>query len=213
VSALTTAEDSDVVTTIEDLEALYGELPPGSDRKVTARVTPLQRRYVEESPFVLLATVGPEGADCSPRGDAPGFVRVVDDGATLLMPDRRGNNRIDSLRNIVRDGRVGLLFLVPGLGVTLRVNGRARLLTDPARRASFTVAGKIPATVVEVTVNEAYTQCPKAVVRSGLWDPHRFRSPEELPSVGSIMAEITAGEVDGEAYDAAYPERLRRTLY
>lgn len=207
------APPDDVITTIDRLEALYGELSPGADRKVTARLTPLQRRYVDESPLALLASVGPEGVDCSPRGDGPGFVRVSDDGAVLHLPDRRGNNRIDSLRNIVRDGRVALLFLVPGIGVALRVNGTACLRTDPSLRESFTVAGRVPATVVEVAVVEAYTQCPKAVVRSGVWDPARHRSADELPTVGQIMSEITAGDMDGEAYDREYPERMRRTLY
>jgi hypothetical protein len=175
-------------------------------------LTPLQRRYVEASPFALLASVGPEGVDCSPRGDDSGVVRVVDD-RTLHLPDRRGNNRIDSLRNIVRDGRVALLFLVPGIGLSLRVNGRARLRTDPALREAFAVEGKLPATVVEVTVDEVYSQCPKAIVRSGLWDPGRHRTPDELPTAGQIMAEVTAGDVDGEAYDREYRGRMRRTLY
>ena len=201
------------VRTVAELAALYDEPQGSSIAKEIDHLTELHRRYVEASPFVLLATTGPEGSDCSPRGDAPGFVRVADDGATLLLPDRRGNNRLDTLRNIVVDGRVGLLFLVPGVGVTLRVNGTAELSTDPDLRESFAVRGALPTTVVVVRATSVYTQCPKALVRSHLWDPERFRDPADLPTVGAIMQDITAGDVDGAAYDRAYPERLARTLY
>jgi uncharacterized protein len=202
---------SDVITTLEQLHELYDDAVEAAVRKVTPRITPLQRAYVEASPFVVLATHGPEGVDCSPRGDGPGFVRVVDDGL-LRMPDRRGNNRLDSLRNIVRDPTVALLFLVPGVGITLRVNGSACLRTDPSLRGEFSVAGKLPATVIEVRVAEAYVQCPKALIRSHLWDPGRFRASEELPTIGQMLAEISEG-YDGAAYDAAFPERIRQTLY
>lgn len=200
------------VTTLEQLSELYDAPVPAAVVKEVERLTPLQQAYIEASPFLILATAGPDGLDCSPRGDPAGFVRVVD-AATLLLPDRRGNNRLDSLRNIVVDPRVALLFLVPGIGTTLRVNGRARLLTDPDLRASFAHDGRLPTTVIEVTVERAYTQCPKALVRSHLWDPSRHRTPAELPSVGQILAEITAGGFDGAAYDAAYPQRLQETLY
>jgi PPOX class probable FMN-dependent enzyme len=160
----------------------------------------------------VLATSGPDGLDCSPRGDPAGFVRVADEH-TLLLPDRRGNNRLDTLRNIVVDPRVGLLFLVPGVGVTLRVNGTARLRTDQDLRASFAVRGAEPALVIEVRTDAVYTQCPKALVRSKLWDVSRHRDAAELPSVGEIMQAVTRGEVDGAAYDRDYPERLRSTLY
>jgi uncharacterized protein len=210
---------TDVISTIEELDALYGGPVPSSVTKQTDHITALQRRYIEASPFALLATVGPEGADCSPRGDPPGFVRIVDE-RTLHMPDRRGNNRIDSLRNIVRDGRVGLLFVVPGIGVTLRVNGRAVLRTDEALRASFDMdtdrGAKRPTTVIEITVSDVYTQCPKALIRSHLWDPARFRQPGELPTVGQVMAEITAEydePFDGDTYDRTYPQRVRDTIY
>ena len=203
---------ADVVTSIEDLESIYGAFPEAARTKETPMITPLQRRWIEASPFALLATAGPEGLDCSPRGDPAPLVRVVDE-RTLRLPDRRGNNRLDSLRNIVVDPRVALLFLVPGIGTTLRVNGRARLLTDPDLRASFAHAGTLPTTVIEVTVERAYTQCPKALIRSHLWDPARHRDPAGLPSVGQILAEITAGDFDGAGYDAAYPQRLQETLY
>jgi PPOX class probable FMN-dependent enzyme len=131
----------------------------------------------------------------------------------LLVPDRRGNNRLDSLRNIVNDARVGLLFLVPGIGVTLRVNGTAEISIDLALRQSFAMGDKLPTVVIVVTTTAVYTQCPKALLRSHLWDPARHRDPSELPSIGEIMEAITAGAIDGHAYDAAYPERLRQTIY
>jgi PPOX class probable FMN-dependent enzyme len=205
-------DTNDLVASIAQLEQLYGTPVDTSLIKVTAQITPLQREYIEASPFVVLASNGPEGVDCSPRGDAPGFVRVVD-ANTLHLPDRRGNNRLDSLRNIVRDPRVSLLFLVPGIGVTFRVIGRAVLRTSPALRERYAVDGKSPTTVIEVTVEQAYTQCPKALIRSDLWNPERFRQASELPSVGQINEQITEGAFDGAAFDAAYPERIRQTIY
>ncbi len=200
------------VRTLAELEALYGEPVPTSLTKELDHLTDLHRRYVEASPFVVVSTSGPAGLDCSPRGDPPGFVRVQDE-RTLLIPDRRGNNRLDTLRNLVGDPRIGLLFLVPGVGVTLRVNGTAKLLTDSDLRASFAMGDKLPATVIEVTTTAVYTQCPKALIRSHLWDPERYRDPSDLPSVGQIMEAMTAGEFDGQTYDAAYPERVRQTIY
>ena len=185
--------------------ALVGE-------KETRVITPLQARYIQEAPLVMIATSGPGGLDCSPRGDPAGFVRVVDE-RTLQLPDRRGNNRLDSLRNIVVDPRVGLLFVIPGLGTTLRVNGTAVLRTDPELLASFAIDGKLPLTVLEIAVGAAYTQCPKAFIRGKVWNPETFRRPEELPTVGAIMHQITQGRFDGDAYDAAYPERIRQTIY
>lgn len=202
----------DAVTSIEELEQLYGTPVDTSLIKVTREITPLQRQYVEASPFVLLATIGPEGVDCSPRGDPAGFVRIVD-SRTLQLPDRRGNNRLDSLRNIVRDPRVALLFLVPGVGVTFRVIGRAELRTDAELRQSFAVEGKLPTTVIEVAVEQAYTQCPKALIRSDLWNPGRYRSASELPTVGQINEQITNGAFDGASYDATYPQRIEQTIY
>jgi PPOX class probable FMN-dependent enzyme len=200
------------IRTLAELEALYDVPVPTSITKEIDHLTELHRAYIEASPFVIVATSGPGGLDCSPRGDPPGFVRVID-GRTLLMPDRRGNNRLDSLRNLVVDPRIGLLFLVPGIGVTLRVNGTAEITTDPQRRESFAIDGKPPTTVIVVTAQSVYTQCPKALIRSHLWDPSRHRQPSELPSVGAILEAITSGAFDGKAHDAAYPERLRQTIY
>ena len=202
----------DIVRSHEELDALYGEPVPTAVTKELDHLTPLHAGYVEASPFVLVASCGPDGLDCSPRGDPAGFVRVIDE-RTLMMPDRRGNNRLDTLRNLVVDPSIGLLFLVPGVGVTLRVNGTAVVTTDRALRESFTIAGKLPATVIVVSTTAVYTQCPKALIRSHLWDASRHRDPAELPSVGQIMEYITAGEFDGAGYDAGYPERARQTIY
>jgi len=201
-----------VITTIDELEALYGEIVPTAITKEVGALTSGHRAYIEASPFVLVATSGPDGLDCSPRGDPAGFVRIVDD-TTLLLPDRRGNNRLDSLRNIVADPRIALLFLVPGIGTTLRVNGTAVLTTDDDLRASFAMGDKLPATVIQVTIESVYTQCPKALVRSHLWDPSHHRDPSELPTPGQMHAEIIGETFDATEYDAAYPKRIRETIY
>ena len=200
------------IRTLDELEALYSAPVPTSITKEIDHLTELHRAYIEASPFVLVATSGLDGIDCSPRGDPPGFVRVVDE-QTLLMPDRRGNNRLDTLRNLVVDPRIGLLFLVPGVGVTLRVNGTAEISTDIELRESFAMGDKVPTTVIVITTTSVYTQCPKALIRSQLWDPTRHRDPSELPSVGDIMEVITAGAFDGKAHDEAYPQRVRETIY
>ena len=200
------------IRTLDELEALYSAPVPTSITKEIDHLTDLHRAYIEASPFVLVATSGLDGIDCSPRGDPPGFVRVVDE-QTLLMPDRRGNNRLDTLRNLVVDPRIGLLFLVPGVGVTLRVNGTAEISTDDELRESFAMGDKVPTTVIVITTTSVYTQCPKALVRSHLWDPTRHRDPSELPSVGDILEMITSGGFDGKAYDEAYPQRVRETIY
>lgn len=200
-----------LLTTIEQLDAHYGR---PSDRAITKEIPRLNapyRAFIEHAPFVALATSGPEGLDCSPRGDAPGFVRIIDDG-TLALPDRPGNNRIDSLRNIVRDPRVALLFLVPGAGETLRVNGRASISVEPDLLVSFAVGGKAPRAVVLVTIESVYFQCSKALTRSKLWDPSRHVAPGTLPSAGAMLAAVSRG-FDATAYDAALPERLKQTLY
>jgi PPOX class probable FMN-dependent enzyme len=201
-----------VIHTIEQLEAIYGQPNEASTVKVADRVTPQYRMLIDKSPFVALATCGPEGLDCSPRGDLPGFVRVHDP-KTLMMPDRRGNNRVDSLRNIVRDPRVALLFLIPGAGSTLRVNGRAELSADPELLASFRIDGKAPRTVVVMTVDEIYFQCARAIVRAELWNPDKRVDPAVLPTPGQILADMSENRVGGEAYDRAWPERARQSLW
>lgn len=200
------------ISTIAELEALYGQPGEAALVKVTDRVIPEYAAFIAASPFVALATCGQEGLDCSPRGDLPGFVRIVDD-RTLMLPDRRGNNRIDSLRNIIEDGRVGLLFLVPGSGTTLRVNGTAEISIDPDLCASFAVDGKAPRSVIVISVAQVYFQCARAIHRSRLWDPESRVDPASLPSPGQILAATSRQRIDGEAYDAEWPERARKTMW
>jgi PPOX class probable FMN-dependent enzyme len=210
---MTTGNGRDhLVTTMEGLEALYGEPYGPSIAKEIDHVNASYRAFIEAAPFFALATCGPEGLDCSPRGDARGFVRVLDE-KTLLIPDRRGNNRIDSLRNLIRDPRVALLFLIPGVSETLRVIGRAAISADPALAASFIVNDKTPRTVIVVSVDRVYFQCAKALVRSKLWDPAMQIERKTLPSSGTILAEITGGKMGGPEHDRGYPERLKATLY
>lgn len=204
-----------VVRTVEELERIYGEwgaVGEASTAKVADHITPQYRRFIDAAPFVALATSGPEGLDCSPRGDKPGFVRV-DDPRTLLLPDRRGNNRIDSLRNVVRDPRVGLMFLIPGIGNAMRVNGRAWLEDDPALLDFFAVEGKAPRTVMVIEVGEVYFQCARALIRSGLWRADSHVDPKTLPTPGQILAEMSKGKVGGEAYDSSWAERARQTMW
>jgi uncharacterized protein len=201
-----------VIESIEQLEAIYGQPVEAATAKVADRITPSYRVLIEKSPFAALATCGPEGLDCSPRGDLPGFVRIHDD-KTLMLPDRRGNNRIDSLRNIVRDPRVALLFLIPGAGSTLRVNGRAHLSDDAGLLASFQVEGKAPRTVIVMTVDEIYFQCARAIVRSELWNPDKRVDPKTLPTPGQILADMSDNRVGGEEYDREWPERARKSLW
>jgi PPOX class probable FMN-dependent enzyme len=202
------------IATVEELEAIYGHASGPAVIKEIDHISQHYRRFIEVSPFVVLATAGPEGEglDCSPRGDPAGFVRVVDE-KTVMIPDRRGNNRVDSLRNIVRDGRVALLFLIPGIGATLRINGRAKLSTDPELIRSFAMEGKLPRSVIVVTAERVYTQCPKALVRSQLWDPARHVPSSALPTSGEIMQALSQGEIEAKQYDAAYPARLKETIY
>lgn len=201
-----------IIESVEQLEAIYGQPNLASTAKVADRITPPYRVLIDNSPFAALATSGPEGLDCSPRGDRPGFVRVHDD-KTLMMPDRRGNNRVDSLRNIVRDPKVALLFLIPGAGSTLRVNGRAHLSVDPDVLASFRTDGKAPRSVIVMTVDEIYFQCARAIVRSDLWNPDKRVDPASLPTPGQILAEMSQNRVGGETYDREWPERARQSLW
>jgi PPOX class probable FMN-dependent enzyme len=202
-----------IVDTLEALEALYTPAPaPASTVKVADRITPHYRALIEASPFLALATVGPEGLDCSPRGDKPGFVRIHDE-RTLILPDRRGNNRIDSLRNVVRDPRVALMFLIPGSGTTFRVNGRAAVSADPDLLESFAVDGKASRTCLVVTVVEAYFQCARAIVRSGLWAAETRVDPDSLPTPGAMLAAMSENAVGGAEYDRAWPERAAASLW
>lgn len=201
-----------VITSVAELEALYGVPQETSTVKEIDYISQEYRIYIEASPFVTLATAGPEGLDCSPRGDRSGCVRVADE-KTLLLPDRRGNNRIDSLRNIVHDPRVGLLFLLPGLGNTLRVNGRARLSIDPDLLASFAVEEKAPRSVAVITVDAVYFQCARAVIRAELWNPARHLTKDSLPSPGQILATLSQQRIGGEEYDRTWVDRARQTMW
>ncbi|WP_426955973.1 pyridoxamine 5'-phosphate oxidase family protein [Muricoccus radiodurans] len=201
------------ITTIEALEALYGVPNDASTVKEVPRITPEYRAMIEVSPFLALATSGPEGLDCSPRGDRPGeLVRIADD-RTLLLPDRRGNNRVDSLRNIVRDSRVGLMFLIPGHGNALRVNGRAHLSVDEALLESFSVEGKAPRSVIVVAVESVYFQCARAIIRARLWEPEAQVPAGALPTPGRILASLSEERVGGEAYDRGWAARARETMW
>lgn len=200
------------ITSLEQLEALYGPTNPNSLRKEIGYIHPHYKKLIEAAPFVVLASAGPEGLDCGPRGDAPGFVRVVDE-QTLQIPDRRGNNRLDTLKNILRDDRVALLFLIPGIGETLRVNGRAAIVADPELIESFAVNGKPPFCIIEITVESIYFHCSKAMVRSRLWDPARQLPRTALPSTGTIVEALTKGEVSGADYDREAPARIQAQLY
>jgi PPOX class probable FMN-dependent enzyme len=202
-----------VIGTIAQLEALYEEpVYPPAKAKETDRITKAYQALVEASPFFALATNGPNGLDCSPRGDPAGFVRVLDE-KTIAVPDRRGNNRIDSLRNLIHDPRVALLFLIPGVSETLRIMGRATISSDPELCASFVMQGKAPRSVLLIAVEQVFFQCAKAIVRSRLWDPASKVERSSLPTPGKILAEISGGKLGGEEHDRAYPERLKATIY
>ncbi|MBP6769675.1 MAG: pyridoxamine 5'-phosphate oxidase family protein [Reyranella sp.] len=203
---------SDILRTEAELEAIYGRPVEAATVKEVNWITPHYRAYIEASPYAALATSGPEGLDCSPRGDRPGFVRVHDE-KTLMLPDRRGNNRIDSLRNIVRDSRVALLFMIPGVGNTLRVNGRAHLSIAPDLLESFAVEEKAPRSVTVIEVDAVYFQCARALVRSELWNPARHVDPKSLPSAGQILAALSDARVGGETYDREWPGRAAATMW
>lgn len=201
------------IETVEQLEALYGKPGPASLEKVAGHVTAEYRTFIEAAPFAALATVAPDGIDCSPRGDKPGFVRVSDDGHTLMLPDRRGNNRVDSLSNVVRDSRVSLMFMVPGSGSIIRVNGNAYLSIESELLNSFTMDGKPPRSVMVMSVGEIYFQCARAVKRADIWNPELHVEPKNLPTPGQILANMTEGRVGGESYDTEWPERAKKTMW
>jgi hypothetical protein len=200
------------VTTPEQLAELFGEAGEASIRKEIPFVHPHYRALIEASPFAVLATCGPDGLDVSPRGDPPGFV-VVQDEKTLLIPERRGNNRVDSLRNLLTDPRVALLFLIPGVGETLRVNGRASITTEPALLERFAMGDRLPKCVLVVHVETVFYHCARAIQRSKLWEPPPPDAKAKVPSPGKILAALTDSEIGGEEYDRELPARQRATLY
>ena len=200
------------IKTIEQLERLYGEPRPVAVLKEVEEITPSYAKLIEAAPFVAIATSGPEGLDCSPKGDPAGFIRILDK-RTLAIPDRPGNNRIDGMRNLVRDPRIALLFLIPGIGETLRVNGRAAISVDPDLLQSFAIGGKLPRAVMLVTVERIYFHCSKAIVRSKLWSESTKVDRASLPSTGTIIAELSNGKFGGESYDREAPARIQAELY
>jgi PPOX class probable FMN-dependent enzyme len=199
------------ITTLDELQALYGDSHERSRRKELPHLIEPYRALIQASPFVVLASAGADGLDCSPRGDAPGFVHILDDH-TLLLPDRPGNNRIDSLRNILHNPQVALLFLIPGVGESLRVNGRAEISLDPELLELGRAQGKLPRSALRIQVQSCYFQCSKAAVRSGLWDASRQVERASLPSAGDIFRCIYE-EFDVEAYERDLQQRLRTSLY
>lgn len=204
-----------IIRSVEELKAIYDGVSEASVAKVTAALTAEYRQMIEASPFVALATVGPEGMDCSPRGDRPqsgdGVVRIEDE-TTLLLPDWRGNNRVDSLMNIVRDPRVALMFLIPGSNTTMRVNGTAIVSADPDLLQSFEMDGRNPRTVIVITIGEVYFQCARALMRSELWNPEHFVDPASLPTPGNLLKAAKAS-FDQETYDREWAARAAKTMW
>ncbi|SDT40056.1 pyridoxamine 5'-phosphate oxidase family protein [Pseudomonas prosekii] len=201
-----------MVDSIAALEAIYGQPHDRAVRKQIAFLNEDYQAMVRASPLIIISSVGPEGMDGSPRGDAPGFVRIIDE-RTLVIPDRPGNNRIDTLRNVVLDPRVSLLFIIPGIGETLRVNGTAKISAEPTLLESFAVNGKPARTVLLVTVDAAYFHCSKAIVRSELWNPERFLDRSALPTAGAFHKRLNDGQFDADTYDREAPARVRDSLY
>jgi uncharacterized protein len=200
------------VTAVEELAAIYKRPTERLIKKELDYIDALGRAFIAASPFLVLATGSQVGLDCSPKGDKPGFVQVEDDGRTLLIPDRPGNNRIDGLKNLIEDQRIGLIFLVPGANETFRVNGRARISFDPNLKRRFAVAVKEPRTVIVVTVEQAFQHCPKALVRSDLWKAGMSSRPEGVPTLGDFAAARNPG-IDSGVFDADYAKRLAKDLY
>lgn len=198
------------IDTLDALHAIYGQPSEAAKVKVLDHLTPAYGAWIARSRFCVLTTVGPEGTDGSPRGDDGPVVRILD-ARTLALPDWKGNDRIDSLRNIVRDGRVSLMFLVHGSNNAMRVNGAARLTADEALRASFARGDLLPRSVIVIRVGEVYSQCARALLRSGLWS--RGPDAEGLPTVGDMLREATEGAFDGETYDRQWAARAAATLW
>ncbi len=200
-----------IVKTVAELDAIYGERSEASVIKVSDRLTAGYRRLIEASPIVALATCGPEGLDCSPRGDPGAVITIVDD-RTLVLPDRRGNNRIDSLRNIVRDGRIALLFLIPGSNTTLRINGTAEISIDPELLESLAMEGKLPRSAIVVSVGEIYFQCARALMRARIWEQAAWPDVSDLPTPGNLMRELKQ-DFDSLTYDREWPERAKNSMW
>lgn len=200
-----------MLTSIKQLEAIYGQPHERAVRKQIPFLNEDYQAMVRASPMVIIGSAGPDGLDSSPRGDAPGFVQILDEH-TLALPDRPGNNRIDTLRNVLHDPRVSLLFIIPGIGETLRVNGTARISVEPELLERFAVNGKLPRTVLLIAIEAAFFHCSKAIVRSELWNPERYLDRSAVPSAGAIHKRLNEG-FDAEAYDRETPARVQASLY
>ena len=201
-----------MLTTLDQLETLYGLPHERALRKEIAFLNEDYQAMVKASPLVIVSSSGADGLDGSPRGDVPGFVRIIDE-RTLAIPDRPGNNRLDTLRNLLVDPRIALLFIIPGIGETLRVNGRAQISIEPQLLESFAVNGKPARSVIVVQVDAAYFHCSKAFVRSDCWNPDKHLQRTALPSAGAIHKRLNDGQFDAEAYDREMPERVKNSLY
>lgn len=202
-----------LVTTQEQLEEIYNAaVPPMAKLTVVQELIPPYVRLIEMSPFFVLATAGPEGLDCSARGDPPGFVQIKDN-KTIAFPDRPGNNKIESLRNIIRDPRVSLMFLIPGNGTILRVNGLARISVDDALLSAFTVSGTKPKSAIIVDVQVAYMQCARALLRSQIWQSSSYVEPTAVPSMGDILSYLSDGKEGGAKYDNNAAHRMEKSLW
>lgn len=201
-----------MLSTLEQLETLYGLPHERALRKEIAFLNEDYQAMVKASPRVIVSSAGADGLDGSPRGDVPGFVRILDE-RTLAIPDRPGNNRLDTLRNLLVDPRVALLFIIPGIGETLRVNGRAQISIEPELLQSFAVNGKPARSVIVVQVQAAYFHCSKAFVRSDCWNPDKHVERSTLPSAGAFHRRLNDGQFDAEAYDREMPQRVKDSLY
>lgn len=201
-----------MLSTLKQLETLYGLPHERALRKEIAFLNEDYQAMVKASPLVIVSSAGADGLDGSPRGDVPGFVRIIDE-RTLAIPDRPGNNRLDTLRNLLVDPRVALLFIIPGIGETLRVNGRAQISIEPELLQSFAVNGKPARSVIVVQVQAAYFHCSKAFVRSDCWNPDKHVERSTLPSAGAFHKRLNDGQFDAEAYDREMPQRVKDSLY
>jgi PPOX class probable FMN-dependent enzyme len=204
--------EGDLVASVDDLRTLYAKPIERIAKKQLDHVNAAGRAFIAASPFLVLATGSRQGLDCSPKGDQPGFVEVADDGRTLLIPDRRGNNRIDGLQNLVEDPRIALIFFVPGVNETYRVNGRALISLDAELKRRFAVNGKEPATVMVVKVEETFQHCAKALVRSDLWKAGSRGRPQGVPTMGDFAA-ARDPEINSGSFDVWYDQQIPTELY
>jgi uncharacterized protein len=200
------------LTNTAQLESLFGAAMEASVRKEVSVLHPRYKEWIEKSPFAVMATAGESGLDTSPRGDPAPLVKIQDE-RTILLPERRGNNRIDSLKNILHDSRISLIFFIPGVRETVRVNGTAKICVEASLLEEFSINGQPPKCVIEITVEAVFYQCAKAILRSSLWSKEQLAVKPAVPTVGELLAAVTSNEIDAVAYDKELPDRLAKTLY